>query len=159
MNMMRLTLCQMNRGRKISFCRFGSVSKFKCNITYNKMDSVVFSDEVYMFLRRNKISEEVIAELYNYVKEEEYDTDTICLDMDHVGNIANHMEDDKCISSIKQLIPICKGVASVPYLSRRLLFTCMIFRFICLLIDQFKVFNTIKSFVTNFISSNLTCII
>ena len=65
---------------------------------------MVFSDAVYMFLRRNKISEEMIAKLHEYVKEEEYETDTICLDINYVGNIANHMNDQKCILWIRQFI-------------------------------------------------------
>ena len=63
-----------------------------------------------MFLKENKISSNIITKLENYISEEEYETDSIYIDIEEVGNIANQMREEKVIRLIMQLIQTNKSM-------------------------------------------------
>ena len=68
--------------------------------------SDVFSDAVIAFLKEKQISSDAVAKLRNYLELEEFDTDSIYLDIDKdsngyiTGNIANAMDDEDIMISI-----------------------------------------------------------
>ena len=70
-----------------SISQFHYTSKFSGNITENSIVSIVFLDAMITFLQKNPdvpISSAIITKLKRYIKDEEYDTDSIYLDIDNL---------------------------------------------------------------------------
>ena len=66
--------------------------------------SIVFSDAMITFLEENKTPSNVTTKLEEFIEAEEYETDTIQIDIKEIGNIAIQMKDDNAITWMKQFI-------------------------------------------------------
>ena len=62
------------------------------------------------FLDKNKTSSNIIKKLEEFIEKEEYETDSIQIDIEQIGNIAIQMQDDKIIINIKQFIQSHKSM-------------------------------------------------
>ena len=72
---------------------------------------ILFSDALVSFLEENKVRSDILTKLQNYIKTEEFETDSILMDIDNnIGNIYNEMNDETIIISTKQFIQIHKSM-------------------------------------------------
>ena len=85
-----------------AFSRYNNNSKF--TITASTNTNQVFSDAMRVFLVKNKISQNIITHLHEYIEKEEFDTDTIQIDTEINGNIAIQIQDKKVLTLIQQFI-------------------------------------------------------
>ena len=68
------------------------------------------------FLMENKTPSNMITKLKNYIDDEEFETDTIYIDIeDNIGNIANHIKDQSIIMSITHFIKTNKSMLFLLY--------------------------------------------
>ena len=106
--------------------------------------SILFSDAMISFLMENKTWSDMITKLKNFVKDEEFETDSIYMDIeDNIGNIANHIKNESFIMSISQFIKTNKSMSSLLYGSFFCPFNFMIFNDCCYFSQCFIISNWI----------------
>ena len=68
------------------------------------MSDITYLDEIYPRLTEFDVNEEVIGRLANYVKVENFDTESMNIDLliDH-GNVESAVRDSKCVNSVKEI--------------------------------------------------------
>eukprot|EP01084_Bolivina_argentea_P220681 373956_1 len=71
----------------------------------NYEDDATFSDAVYEHLSNKNVKNTYIKTLYDFISNEEYDTDTAAYDIQiKNGNIATHVGNDNCIQQIQNFV-------------------------------------------------------
>lgn len=66
---------------------------------------MTYMDRVVAFLNETKSPSAMVHKLLEYFEYEEYDTDSVLLDVDErIDNIANHMENEAFMESIAEFI-------------------------------------------------------
>ena len=84
----------------------------------NYTDSIVatkvtklFSDALISFLEDKKVSSDIITKLQDYINGEEYDTDSIHIDIEgNIGNITGIFEDKTINARVNQFLIANKGI-------------------------------------------------
>ena len=97
---------QVNACREISksFRRFRSNSKFKFT-TGSAANTKLFLDVLMLTLVEKETSSDIITKLQNFIGIEDYDTDSIQMDIeDNIGNIQNEIGDRTIMSTMTQFI-------------------------------------------------------
>lgn len=59
---------------------------------------------MYAFLEKNKICSNQITELHEYIQQEEFDTDSVQIDVEINGNIVFNIQDEKFIILLQQFV-------------------------------------------------------
>ena len=68
-------------------------------------EATTFSDALITFFVKCKLRSETITKLQKYIKEEEYETDSILIDIeDNILNLLHQMNDKKATFLINQFI-------------------------------------------------------
>ena len=94
-----------------------------------------FLDSIYSHLCRYNVDEGILNGFKKYLEDEEYETDSLLIDVDQIGikgNISNHIKDTNCIQIIKKFIQTLKGLLS---------FTLLSFNFYLFMISYINVIN------------------
>merc|ERR1712154_1809 len=89
------------------FGRINGENNSKYSLVIQAKDGdTTFCDELFKHLGDDAIKARMIKKLFSFLKSEEYETDTLKLDIafDGNGNIALHLDDKQCIQSIAQFI-------------------------------------------------------
>eukprot|EP01084_Bolivina_argentea_P271770 462515_1 len=113
------SFCQMNKiisqKKSItkSFDRFETdKNKFTIAVENSNQpkigDDTTFLDEIYNSLLNDNVDDDHVNKLRALISAEQYDSDTINEDIEHIGNISNYINHKQCIDSIKHFIQTTK---------------------------------------------------
>ena len=138
------------------FSRLSSGKKFSINIKNNndeqkedeyddlkeESDGITYLDTIYINLKKEGINKEIICKLENYVLNEQFDTESMDLDLSlegGAGNIAATIKNDECIEYIKnmfakstRMIDICMIYVLYILLSCTCSYFIYVFFFLCM---------------------------
>eukprot|EP01084_Bolivina_argentea_P303063 523184_1 len=98
------------------FDRFSTKKNGKFNIETphgeqmeNNTDNTTYLDALYQYLQSKNIEQNDIEQLCIFIKEQEYDTDTIGYDVDLInGNIVKNADSHDCIQKIQHFMQTAK---------------------------------------------------
>ena len=107
------------RPKTQKFSRLSAVKKFSINIKNNNNnddlkeesdgDVITYLDTIYMLLEKEGVNKKIISNLKNFVINEQFDTESMDLDLKiddndgNGGNIERTIKNDQCIKCIKNM--------------------------------------------------------
>eukprot|EP01084_Bolivina_argentea_P136621 240611_1 len=103
-----------------SFPRLSNTKNNKFNLVMNdeqiddeSNDNNTNLDDIYEHLENHKVQENYIMKLKEFIENQEYDTNSCEYDLDiNNGNIATHIQNNKCVETIKGLFKAAKVASS-----------------------------------------------